>query len=146
MPDGTGQANTGTGLSLSDNIWGVSGPSRDPSLDTLLDLDGQILVIDARGDHWVRFDVKRVPPTAERPHGIDYLLTLHGADGQRLVGFDNAHLVHPTAGPSGRSRRRYDHRHRHDTVRPYVYKDAATLLEDFWRQVDAVLAERGVET
>ena len=124
----------------------VSGPSRDPSLDTLLDLDGQVLVIDAKGDHWVRFDVKRVPPTPERPHGIDYSLTLHGPDGKRLIGYDNAHVVRPTTGPSGRSRSRQDHRHRHGRIRPYAYEDAATLLADFWRDVDAVLEERGVET
>jgi len=40
---------------------------RDPSLDTLLDLDGQVLVIDERGGYWVRFEVKRVPVTKERP-------------------------------------------------------------------------------
>jgi len=27
---------------------------------------------------------------------------------------------------------------------PYEYKDAATLLSDFWAEVDAVLKERGV--
>ena len=125
---------------------GVSGPPCDPSLDTLLELDGQILVIDAAGDHWVQFHVKRVPPTRERPHGIDSSLTLHGPDGRRLVGFDNAHAVQPTTGPSGCSRRRSDHRHRHGAVRPCVYRDAATLVADFWREVDAVLTERGVQT
>ena len=119
----------------------MSGPPRDPSLDTLLDLDGQVLMVDAKGNHWVRFVVKRVLPTTERPHGINYSLTLHGPDGQRLVGFDNAHAVQPTSGPSGRRRRRHDHRHRRGAVRPYVYEDAATLLADFWREVDAVLTE-----
>ena len=94
----------------------------------------------------MRSDVKRVPPTPERPDGIDYSLTLHGPGGQRLIGFDNAHVVQPTTGPSGRSRRRHDHRHRHGRVRPYAYEDAATLLADFWRDVDAILKERGVET
>jgi hypothetical protein len=28
---------------------------RDPTLDTLLDLDGQVLVVDPDGGHWVRF-------------------------------------------------------------------------------------------
>jgi hypothetical protein len=28
-------------------------------------------------------------------------------------------------------------------VRPYDYRDAATLLADFWTAVDAVLTERG---
>lgn len=105
-----------------------------------------MLVVDAKGDHWVRFEVKRVPQTPERPHGIDYSLTLHGSDGKRLVGFDNAHAVQPTAGPSGRSRRRHDHHHRYGTVRPYIYEDAVTLLADFWQEVDAVLTERGVRT
>jgi hypothetical protein len=38
---------------------------RDPNLDTLLDLDGQILVIDPSGGHWVRFVVTRVPMSPE---------------------------------------------------------------------------------
>ena len=29
--------------------------SHDPSLDTLVDLDGQVLVVDPVGGHWVRF-------------------------------------------------------------------------------------------
>jgi len=37
-----------------------------------------------------------------------------------------------------------DHRHRIRTVKPYDYSDAATLLADFWTEVDAVLKERGV--
>ncbi|HJP22186.1 MAG: DUF6516 family protein [Alphaproteobacteria bacterium] len=120
-------------------------PRRDPSLDTLLDLDGQVLVIDPAGEHWVRFRVTRVSPGDERPHGLDYALTLHGPNGTRLVGFDNAHPVRPTAGPGGRRRAQRDHRHRHRTVRPYDYQDAATLLADFWAEVEAVLKERGVK-
>jgi hypothetical protein len=105
----------------------------------LLDLDGQVLVVDPGGDHWVRFVVTRVPVSPEKPHGIGYALTLHGPDGARLVGFDNAH-------PVGRQRRvdPQDHRHRLWTVRAYEYQDAATLLADFWTAVDAVLRERGV--
>jgi hypothetical protein len=34
--------------------------------------------------------------------------------------------------------------HRLRTIRPYDYKGAATLLADFWAEVDAVLRERGV--
>jgi len=30
------------------------------------------------------------------------------------------------------------------TVRPYEYKDAATLLADFWSAVDAILREKGI--
>jgi len=126
-------------------IFNMNKPPRDPSLDALLDLDGQVLVIDLAGEHWVRFRVRRVPPNAEKPHGLDYSLTLHGPDGARLVGFDNAHPVRPTAGPAGRARARHDHRHRHRTVRPYDYQDAGTLLVDFWTEVEAVLKAKGVK-
>lgn len=111
----------------------------DPALDTLLDLDGLILVVDPEGGCWVKFVVTQVKPTAEKPHGLDYSLTLHGRNGERLVGFDNAH-------PVGNQRRGspQDHRHRIRTVKPYDYSDAATLLADFLAEVDAVLKEKGV--
>lgn len=108
----------------------------DPSLDDLLLLDGQMLVVDPAGGHWVKFVVRRVPATPGKPHGLDYSLTLHAASGERLVGFDNAH---PVGG-----RQTHDHRHRLRTVRPYDYRSAADLLADFWTEVDAVLKQRGV--
>ena len=88
--------------------------------------------------------MKRVDPTPEKPHGLDYSLTLHDENGERLVGFDNAHPVRRTRGPAGRRRRIKDHKHRLRTIRPYDYKDAGTLLADFWQEVDAMLNERGV--
>lgn len=110
----------------------------DPTLDVLLDLDRQVLVVDPEGGHWVRFVVTRVPVSPEKPHGIDYSLTLHGPNGDRLVGFDNAHPV----GSQERGEPQ-DHRHRLRTIGP-TNRDAATLLADFWSTVDAVLRERGV--
>ncbi len=65
--------------------------SRDPGLDVLLDLDGEVFSVDAEGKYVVRFVVKRVLPSAERPQGLSYSLTLHDGTGDRLVGFDNAH-------------------------------------------------------
>jgi len=118
---------------------------RDTSLDTLLDLDGQVLVIDEEGGYWVKFEAKLVVATKERPHGLDYSMTLHGNENERLVGFDNAHAVRQSAGPGGRAKIAYDHKHGVRTIRPYEYRDAATLLADFWAEVDAVLKERGVE-
>jgi hypothetical protein len=119
---------------------------RDPSLDTLLDLDGELFVIDPNGGHWVKFIVKRVPVSEDRPHGLSYSLTLHASSGERLVGFDNTHPVAAQAGPAARSTKRaHDHKHRLRTVRPYDYQDAASLLTDFWAEVEAVLAERGVD-
>ena len=119
-------------------------PKRDPCLDALLHLDGQVLVVDERGEHWVEFKVRQVPATQERPHGLDYSLTLHGKNNERLVGFDNAHRVRQTDGPGGNGPTASDHKHRLRTVRPYEYRDAASLLEDFWSEVDAVLREKGV--
>ena len=116
---------------------------RDPSLDALLDLNGQVLVVDQEGGHWVKFVVRRVAPSLERPHGLDYSLTLHDADNNRLVGFDNAHPVRRSARPGGRPTGSHDHKHRLRTIRTYEYKDAATLLADFWTEVDAILRERG---
>ena len=115
---------------------------RDPGLDTLLDLHGQTLFIDEFG-HWVKFVVLQTEVSAERPHWLSYSLTLHAPDGTRLVGFDNAHQVRDRRGPSARRRAGRDHRHRLRTIRPYDYKDASTLLEDFWNEVDVVLKERG---
>jgi hypothetical protein len=111
----------------------------DPALDALLDLNGLTLVVDPQGGYWVRFVVTQIPATPEKPHGLDYSLTLHGPNGERLVGFDNAHPV----GTQKRGQPQ-DHRHRLRTIRPYDYSDAATLLADFWMAVDAVLKERGV--
>jgi Family of unknown function (DUF6516) len=115
-------------------------PQRDSSLDALLDLNGQVLVIDDAG-YWVKFIVNQVPSTADKPHGLDYTLTLHGPDGQRLVGFDNAH---PIAGQRGRAAT--DHKHRLLTVKPYGYTDAAALLAAFWKDVESVMKEKGVWT
>lgn len=116
--------------------------SRDSSLDALLDLDGQVFVLDAKAHFWVKFEVRRIEPTADKPHGLDYSLTLHCVSGERLVGFDNAHSV-AGSGP-GSKRRAWDHKHCLKTVRPYEYSDAASLLSDFWAAVDAVLKERGI--
>ena len=120
----------------------MGSPDRDPGLDTLLDLHGETLFVDDKG-HWVKCVALRTEVTTERPHGLSYSLTLHAPDGTRLVGFDNAHSVRERRGPGARQRSERDHRHRLRTIRPYEYKDAATLLEDFWKEVDRVLAEGG---
>jgi len=118
---------------------------RDSSLDALLGLDGQVYVISDEAGYWARFAVTIVPATDAKPHGLDYTLTLHDRSGERLIGFDNAHPVPTRAGPSGRQRPAQDHRHRLRTVRPYEYRDAATLLEDFWKEVEAFCRAKGVK-
>ena len=111
--------------------------SRDETLDTLLDLDGQIPVLDEKGEYWAKFNVRRVAVTPERPHGLNYSLTFHGKDNERLVGFDNAHPARQSSRPGGKGQVAHDHKHRLRTIRPYQYRDAAALLADFWAEVDA---------
>jgi hypothetical protein len=118
---------------------------RDASLDTLLLLDGETFIADAAGKHWVKFAVRRIRVTPERPHGLGYSLTLHAEDGRRLLGFDNAHAIREGTGPGAQTRIEHDHRHSGETVRFYTYLDAATLLADFWTEVDAILRERSNE-
>jgi hypothetical protein len=81
--------------------------------------------------------------TSNRAEAAWPRLTLHDADGERLVGFDNSHPVRQGSGPGAKRPTGQDHKHRLKTVRPYDYKDAASLLADFWTEV-AVLKERGV--
>ncbi len=112
---------------------------RDPGLDTLLDLDGQVIVLNSEG-YWIQFRITAVPASPEKPHGLDYSLTLHAPSGERLAGFDNAH-------PIGRRRpdSAQDHKHRLQTIQRYAYRDALSLLTDFYTEVEAVLRERGVQ-
>lgn len=109
---------------------------RDPGLDTLLDLAGERIVLDDGA--WVKFEVRRVQVTPERPHGIEYSLTYHDRDNRRILGFDNAHGLRPE-GLGYRGRRvEYDHLHAHpkDKGQPYYFQSAEQLLADFWREVD----------
>ena len=113
---------------------------RARSLDTLLQLDGETFVLE--GSFWVKFQAKQVPVTPEKPHGLDYSLTLHDGNGERLLGFDNAHSIREGGGPGARTRIEYDHKHRGERVRFYDYADAVTLLTDFWTEVELILKER----
>jgi len=116
---------------------------RDEALARLLDLDG--FIAEVGGGFWVKIVVRRVPPDADRPHGISYTLTLHDPAGLRVFGIDNAHPIRVTRGPASRSSTARDHLHRGESVRPYAYRDADTLIEDFWREVEALLKKEGVE-
>ena len=116
---------------------------QDRSLAALLDLHGLVLYVHEEG-YQVRFKVVPTSPSVNKPHGLNYSLTLHAPNGERLVGFDNAHAVSGGTGPGSKKIRQYDHRHRLHLVQPYEYTDAASLLADFWFEVDAVLNERGL--
>jgi hypothetical protein len=115
---------------------------RDPALDALLLLHGETFVADAEGLCWVKFVVLQVDPTPERPHGLSYSITLHDDKGHRILGFDNAHSVREHTGPGAPTRIEFDHTHLGKRVRFYSYTDAATLLSDFWTEVDLCLKRR----
>lgn len=111
----------------------------DFSLANLLELDGIRYLIDESHGLWVKFQAKRVTKTKERPHGINYSLTLHDRANNRIMGFDNAHAVKDKSYKN--SSTSYDHWHRggEDKGKKYNYKSAGKLLEDFWAEVDKKL-------
>lgn len=113
----------------------------DASLAFLLDLHGEEIVYES--GHVARFRARRVAATANRPHGIVYALTFHAPDGRRLVGFDNAHPVDPIGSRFAKRRSVHDHWHRdeRDEGRPYVFRDAATLIGDFFDAIERHLKE-----
>ena len=115
-------------------------------LEFLLAFDGRIHHLEE--GYWLKFAIRRVEATKERPHGLSYTFTLHAPDGTRLVGFDNAHGAAGRhsgfrAGPPASD---HWHRSEHDPGRPYLFKDAETLIEDFFNEVERVLGERGIGT
>src|SRR5687768_5298859 len=109
-------------------------PPLDHRLEFLLAFDGRIHHLEE--GYWIKFEIRKVDVSGARPHGLSYSFTLHAPDGTRLVGFDNAH---PMRAPGSRLKQRApasDHWHRTatDPGKPYAYKDADTLLQDFFRE------------
>ncbi len=115
--------------------------SKFHGLEYLLDLDGEILAQD--NGCWIKIEARKLDHvTVECPHGIKYCLTLHDNSGQRLLGFDNAHLIKTKK--RGRFIGRsiiYDHKHLgpDDVGAPYAFESAEQLLIDFFAEVDKVL-------
>lgn len=72
----------------------------------------------------------------EKPHSIDDSLALRGLEGERPPGLDNAR-------PVARQRRGapQGNRHRLRGIRPYEYRDVATLLADSWATVGGYCAK-----
>ena len=111
-------------------------PETDHELEVLLELDGH--EFDFARQYVVKYEVRRVTATKGRPSGIKYSLTLHDPKGKRIYGIDNAHQT--------RRRREFDHRHPDRSTRlvAYEYRGPVVLLEDFLREVERILTERGV--
>jgi len=116
----------------------------DHELAFLLDFDGTRYLFNE--GYWVKIEVKRTAPTPQRPHGLHYSLTLHDPEGRRLLGFDNAHGVQPLGGRHKIRPVAHDHWHRteKDAGRPYEFRSAVQLVQDFLDEVERILGERGV--
>lgn len=124
----------------------MKGRDAEHGLEFLLGFDGRIHHLEV--GYWLKFEIKRVTPSKERPHGLSYSFTLHAPDSKRLVGFDNAHGAPARGARFKPAPPASDHWHRteHDPGRPYVFKDVETLIEDFFDEVERVLGERGIGT
>src|ERR671911_3221908 len=120
----------------------MDGHEAEYALEFLLAFDRRIHHLEE--GYWLKFEIKRVEATKERPHGLSYSFTLHAPDGARLVGFDNAHGVPARGSRFKAAPQASDHWHRteHDPGRPYAFKNAETLIEDFFNEVERVLDER----
>jgi Family of unknown function (DUF6516) len=124
----------------------MAGRDAEYGLQFLLAFDGRIHHLE--GGHWLKFEIKRIAATEERPHGLSYSFTLHAPDGGRLLGFDNAHAVPARGARFKQASAASDHSHRteQDPRRPYAFKDAEPLIDDFFNEVERVLRERGIGT
>src|SRR3990167_5636714 len=109
----------------------------DDSLENLLDLDGTRYIIDDGLGLWVKFEAKKVSKIS-RKQGIKYSLSLHDRHNKRIMGFDNAHEIKYGGKQNVAPLKTYDHWHfdENDKGRPYQYKNAEKLMEDFWIEVD----------
>lgn len=122
----------------------MPGDSGEHTLEFLLGFNGHVHRY--AGGYWLKFEITKVAASDRKPHGLNYSFTLHGPDNRRLIGFDNAHRV-PAKGARFKKRApAMDHWHRTDTDegRPYAFKDAETLLDDFFDEVERVLTARGI--
>src|SRR6266571_6890906 len=97
-------------------------------------------------EYYTKFEIKRTQVTRERPHGLSYSFTLHGPDGTRLAGFDNAHAVAPAGSRFKKRPAAADHWHRteNDPGRPYEFVSAEKLIDDFFDEIERVLTARGI--
>lgn len=107
--------------------------STDFTLETLLDMDGDVYIYPSR--HWHKIEVRKLKREDNNfPQGIKYSLTLHAPNGERILGYDNAHVI---AGE--KMDKPFDHVHKKSRVVKYSYKNAAQLLTDFFNDINIIL-------
>jgi|SRR6187402_1437785 hypothetical protein len=119
--------------------------SKAEGWDYILELHGQ--KIGYEDGYWVAIRVTRVEPDAGRPHGLQYSLTLHDENDDRLLGYDNSHAIDAASGPARKSRRPapFDHIDRRGKrSAPYAFTTPFKLVQDFFAEVERVLKQEGV--
>ena len=110
----------------------------DAELEALLHLDGEVFPME--NGYWTKFNVRLVEADERFPHGIRYSLSLHDRSNQRVFGIDNAHGFKPKRKRFGAGKTTWDHMHVRDKVAPYEFESPGMLLEDFWHEVDRIIA------
>ena len=120
-------------------------PYREETLLTLLAYDGLVYVLECQ--YWLKFSVHEVERSVRVPHGVGYSLTLHTPEGERVLGFDNAHPVLRLGNQLVAAPVASDHWHRdgNDPGRPYDFVSAEQLIIDFFSAVEKRLNELGLE-
>ncbi|MBF0383163.1 MAG: hypothetical protein HQL69_19245 [Magnetococcales bacterium] len=111
-------------------------------LELLFDLDGTIQEVG--NGYWYKVEIKPVQRTPERPHGIDYSLTLHEPSGKRIYGIDNAHPIKASRSPGRKRAKACDHVHAGTRIRVYEYDSASALMQDFFDGVEQAMRAEGV--
>jgi hypothetical protein len=100
-------------------------------------------------EYWVKFRVTAVEASAERPHGLQYSFSLHDANDERILGYNNARPVDAATGPARRSKRptAWDHTTRRGKSKsvPYTFESPYQLVADFFAEVDEILKKEGVQ-
>lgn len=64
---------------------------QDYTLDFLLEMDG--FMAEICDGYWIKIEAKVIKVSMNKPFGVKYSLTLHSPEGERLLGFGNAHAV-----------------------------------------------------
>ena len=120
-------------------------PYREETLLTLLAYDGLVYVLECQ--YWLKFSVHEVEPSIRVPHGVGYSFTLHSPEGERVLGFDNAHPVPRLGNKLVEAPVASDHWHRdgNDPGRPYDFVSAEQLITDFFSAVEKRLNELDLE-
>ena len=54
----------------------------------------------------------------------------------------NAHPAPKRKGPGAKKTSYYDHKHKGKRTTDYEFKDAQTLIENFWTEVDKIIRQK----